>query len=133
MWFCFSIYTRISVLVHSFLVLKGKHMLLCVVILLVMLWRCLCLFLYLPCVCCQIFFSLSGETVLYSWQPYSIFDLHIAFYILFIVFWSPAHFLPAITLIVFSALFTFTLILSIHSSQFSLLFRVILRNWLLSL
>ena len=49
-WCCFSIYTRISIPVHSILVLRVDHILLRAVIPLVMFQMRLCIFLYLHCV-----------------------------------------------------------------------------------
>ena len=67
MWCCFSIYIKIWVPVHSFLVLRMNHMLLHALILLVMYWRCLCIFVHLLCVCCWVLLVSLGK--LYNWQP----------------------------------------------------------------
>ena len=96
-------------------------------LLLVKFWRPLYILL-----CSLKFFNLLD--VLYSWQPHpqSIFVLHIALYNFFMIFWSP-YFFPATTLILFKALFALALNLLICSSQFNLLFSVILKNYVLSL
>ena len=65
-------------------------------------------------------FSLLGKAVLYSWQPKSLFYLYIALYSFFRVLLSPPYFFPDPILIVFNALFAFTLTLSIYSSYFNL-------------
>ena len=63
----------------------------------------------------------------------SIFYLHNALCRTFKVLWSPPHFLPITTFMMFNAHFAFALTLSICSSQFSLLFKVIPKNWVLFL
>ena len=112
---------------------RVDHMLLCAVILLVIFsMKRTCVYSYTFSVYADEFVSLSEEDVLYIWQPKSNLDLHFALYILFRVLRSPSL-LNATTLMVFNTLLTFALTLSISSSQFSLLYKVISRKWVLSL
>ena len=120
MWCCFSVYTIITVPIHSFLVLRVDHMHLHVVILLVMFKNCMCIFLYLSCVCCQGFLVSLGKLSC-SWQRESIFDLHVALYILYRVFRSSSQ---------FDSVYCFV---CLCSSQYKLLSLVIPRIWVLSL
>ena len=94
-----------------------------------MVWKHLCIFLYFSFVCCQV--SLRKQCCIVG--SHSIFDLHISLYSFFRLFQSASHFLLANTLMVFITHCAFTLTLSICSSQFNLLSRVISRNWVLFL
>ena len=111
MWCCFSTYTKILVLVHSFLVLVVDHMLLRAVILLVMFWKRMFIFLYLPCVWCRFYFLRKLYCTVGKNSVY--FYLNIALYNIFKRFRSPLYFfLPPLALIVFNVLFPFAFTLS---------------------